>query len=393
MATYRLRHFSRPETLRAISQSKLREFLTPHHEFLAQHGLDVSPADTDLDLEVLSGLFMDPVPDTPGDLINALVYVDEMATPEAMDSLLAEIVGVDLGIIDRDEMTPADLAIHVWIADRNIIERKHAEFGLIRPRSYDHFQSGKPKPMKSPGSKSLIAMEEDLDRWFEKHNRGNGAKVFVFPKVDGVWLLIRHGDTYKREGSLEGSESTSIHYRPEKYDIAVYQPETGELRINAKSDGEKQLYRLLIGRHFFKSDDHFPGEEKYTLEPLRTYGSASLNCVDIDGLDWIKLKEYQILYPGSPWQVISRKSDDMFALLDQQKRTIHESGQLLRATFQVKFKDCKRPRSVVIRSGNKTSLTRDDDSALVEKWLSARGFIIHAAESTDVTTEASVEVA
>jgi hypothetical protein len=227
MATYRLRHFSRPETLRAISQSKLREFLTPHHEFLAQHGLDVSVADTDLDLEVLSGLFMDPVPDTPGDLINALVYVDEMATPEAMDSLLAEIVGVDLGIVDRDEMTPADLAIHVWIADRNIIERKHAEFGLIRPRSYDHFQSGKPKPMKSPGRKALIAMEEDLDRWFEKHNRGEGAKVFVFPKVDGVWLLIRHGDTYKREGSLEGSESTSIHYRPEKYDIAVYQPQTG----------------------------------------------------------------------------------------------------------------------------------------------------------------------
>jgi hypothetical protein len=393
MATYRLRHFSRPETLRAISQSKLREFLTPHHEFFAQHGLDVSTADTDLDLEVLSGLFMDPVPDTPGELINALVYVDEMATPEAMDSLLAEIVGVDLGIVDRDEMTPADLAIHVWIADRNIIERKHAEFGLILPRSYDHFQSGKPKPMKKLGNKALVAMEEDLDRWFEKHNRGRGAKVTMFYKIDGVWLSIRHGDTYRREGRLDGSESTSVHFRPVKYDIAVYQPETGELRINAKSDGEKQLYRLLIGRHFFKSDDHFPGEEKYTLEPLRTYGSASLNCVDIDGLDWIKLKEYQILYPGSPWQVISRKSDDMFALLDQQGRTIHESGQLLRATFQIKFKDCKRPRSVVVRSGNKTSFTRDDDSALVEKWLSAKGFIIHAAESTDVTTEASVEVA
>ena len=393
MATYRLRHFSRPETLRAISQSKLREFLMPHHEFLAQHGLDVSVADTDLDVEVLSGLFMDPVPDTPGDLINALVYVDEMATPEAMDSLLAEIVGVDLGIVDRDEMTPADLAIHVWIADRNIIERKHAEFGLVRNRSYDHFQSGKPKPMKSLGKKALVALEEDLDRWFEKHNRGRGAKVIMFHKIDGAWLSIRHGDTYRREGRLDGFESTSVHFRPVKYDIVVYQPETGELRVNAKSDGEKQLYRLLIGRHFFKSDDHFPGEEKYTLEPLRTYGSASLNCVDIDGLDWVKLKEYQILYPGSPWQVISRKSDDMFALLDQQKRTIHEFGQLLRATFQVKFKDCKRPRSVVIRSGNKTSLTRDDDSALVETWLSARGFIIHAAESTDVTTEISVEVA
>jgi len=389
MATYRLRHFSRPDTLRAISQSKLREFLTPHQQFLAQHGLDVSVADTDLDLEVLSGLFMDPVPDTPGDLINALVYVDEMATPEAMDSLLAEI---DVNIENKGDLTPADLALQIWITDRSIIERKHAEFGLVRPRSYDHFQSGKRKALKSPAKKTIAALEQDLDCWFEKHHRGKGARVFVFLKEDSVWLLVRHGDTYRREGRLDGSEPTSVHFRPVKYDIAVYQPDTGELRVNAKSDNEKELYRQLIGRHLFHSDEYFRGEEKYSLEPLRTCGPASLNCIDIDGLEWIRLKEYQILFPGNPWQVVSRKSDDMFALLERQGRTIHESGQLLRATFAVKFRDCKRPRSVSIQSGNKTSLTRDDDSALVEKWLVARGFITDAAESTYLTTEVSVEV-
>ncbi|MFN9037492.1 MAG: hypothetical protein ACK5YO_14420, partial [Planctomyces sp.] len=131
-------------------------------QFLAQHGLDVSVADTDLDVEVLSGLFMDPVPDTPGELINALVYVDEMATPEAMDSLLAEI---DVNIENKGDLTPADLALQIWITDRSIIERKHAEFGLVRPRSYDHFQSGKRKALKSPAKKTIAALEQDLDCW------------------------------------------------------------------------------------------------------------------------------------------------------------------------------------------------------------------------------------
>ena len=51
-------------------------------------------------------------------------------------------------------------------------------------------------------------------------------------------------------------------------------------------------------------------------------------------------------------------------------------GWLVRAAFKVKFADSKTPRSVCIRPSNIAEYTRDDDGALVEQWLTKRGFIL-----------------
>lgn len=87
-------------------------------------------------------------------------------------------------------------------------------------------------------------------------------------KDDGVWFLVRHGEPFKREESIDGSQASSIYYRPLRYDVLVYVPQIGELRIHACSKGEKQLYRDQLGKHLFGDADIFTGTEKYTLEPL-----------------------------------------------------------------------------------------------------------------------------
>lgn len=394
MATYRLRRFSCPETLKAIDHDHLVAFLQPYVEFLASRGFDLDGRQMgDEDYSAMAGIFVSPESDTPADLVNALYYVDEMSTTEAMDTLIPEAEKLELNVETNGNATAADIAVQIWIADQSVLERKHAEFHLVRPRSFESFQSRSRKPaaFKSPSVKTIRALEASLDEWFEKHNRGTGTRIFVFPKDDGDWFLIRHGEPYKREGSLDGAESSSVHYRPEKYDVVTYHPQIGELRINARSKGEKQLYRQQIGRLLFGSEDYFPGTNKYTLEPLRKYGETVLNCVDIDGIEWIKLKEYQISYPGSPWEIISRKSDDVFAALETRGRTIPDGGKLSLASFQVKFADCKTPRSVVIRPGNIAQFTRDDDSVLVEQWLEFRGFIIR--EEAEVPKQADAVVA
>ena len=46
------------------------------------------------------------------------------------------------------------------------------------------------------------------------------------------------------------------------------------------------------------------------------------------------------------------------------------------AKFRVKFADSKTPRSVGIRPPKNTSLTRDDDSRLVEEWMRRREFAL-----------------
>jgi hypothetical protein len=388
MGAFRLRRFSSPETLKTIAHDQLVAFLRPHEAFLKRRGFNLNrPEFSGKDFAGLAGIFVSPDGDTPDDLVNALYYVEEMSTTAAMDSLLAEIEKIGLSITTNQNLTAADVAVQIWNADRSVLERKHAEFSLVRPRTFASFKSrnGKGIAFKKPSSKVVRLLEASLNEWFEKHNRGAGARVFIFDKDHTVWFLIRHGEPYKREGSLDGAESSSVHFRPEKYDVLTYHPNVNELRVNAGSKGEKQLYRRQIGKHLFGSEDYFPGTNKYTLEPLREYGEMSLNCVDIEGIEWIKLKEYQTLYAGNPWELVSRKSDDVFELLENRGYSIPDGGQLLRATFQIKFTNCKTPRSVVIRSGNIAQFTRDDDSVLVEQWLESRGFIIReeAAEAPE----------
>jgi len=45
-----------------------------------------------------------------------------------------------------------------------------------------------------------------------------------------VWFLVRHGEPFTRESIVKDGESSSVYYRPEKYDVLVYNPETGEIR-------------------------------------------------------------------------------------------------------------------------------------------------------------------
>lgn len=60
MPTFRLRHFSRPATLRAIDPRRLVAFLEPYRPFLALRGFTLPPASqaADLDYEGLVGVLL-----------------------------------------------------------------------------------------------------------------------------------------------------------------------------------------------------------------------------------------------------------------------------------------------------------------------------------------------
>jgi hypothetical protein len=118
-------------------------------------------------------------------------------------------------------------------------------------------------------------MEQEMNDWFESKKRGRGVRVFAYPDDNEVRFLVRHGEPFKREETMSGADVGSVCYRPLKYDVVVYDRRVGELRINASLVGEKRFYRQQFGKHIFGDVDHFPGNAKYTLEPLREYGSRA----------------------------------------------------------------------------------------------------------------------
>jgi hypothetical protein len=381
MATFRLRRFSNPEILQAIAPRRLLAFLEPHRAFFEARGLGLPRAPTPraIDYERLVNLFMAPETGFPKELLDALFLVDEMATPHGMDALL-DTPGLSLE--EGAEDSPADIAVQVWLLDRHLLESKHAEQFLVRPRSFECYQTARAKipPFALPAPVVCSDLEQDLDDWFEAKNRGRGARVFVYPREDGVWFLVRHGEPFNREESLNGPETTSVCYRPLRYDVLVYQPEIGELRVNARSKHEKRLYRTQFGKHFFGDEDFFPGDSKYTLEPLLTRGEAALACVDVPGMEWVRLREAHFFLGGPSNEVQSHRADDVFAAF-RSRDGKPPAGRIIRAVFQVKFTDSKRPRSVTIRPSNIAQYTRDDDAELVEQWLRRRGFILVGADT------------
>lgn len=410
MSTFTLRRFTNPETLKSIHKDNLLSLLDQHKAYFARRGVTLaskgpvlcvaeatasygaagarSVEPDELDYEGIARVLMTPDETTPRELVDDLFYVDELATPEGMDALREEISKLPPAQRKLLELgpapTPADVAVIVRLHAPAILESKHAETLLSSKRSFQYFQpaNGNGKPFAKPTDKQLRTLEGVFDDVFDEMKRGRRSKVYVFDRPDEVWLLVRHGDPCKREGSLNSSGSSSVYYRPEVFDVIRYARKTGELSINAGSCKKiYDLYREKVGLHLFGDALHFPaGKAKFTLDPLRAAGEDSLVCSDIDGMESVVLKEVQYFWGGPENEVEVRKASNIFEAMKRRNRSIPDSARISRAKFQVKFADSKAPRMVTVTNSNVTSFTRDSDASSVEAWLTKRGFAMVAGD-------------
>lgn len=388
MATFRLLRFSAPRVLQAIDRTRLLTFLRPFRAFFLGRGvaLPYPAAPEPVPIDRLIGVFMTPDESTPAALVDALYHVDGMATEEGMSALLTAAREAGIRIDAGDDVTPADVAVQVWLRDRALLERKHAEQYLTNPRSFEYFQAAADEPpvFRAPAPEALGALEGALNDWFAAHKRGRTARVFVFERADGAWFLVRHGEPYKREESVVGAEPASVAYRPLRYDVLVYDQGRGELGIHAQLKGEKKLYREEFGRHLFGRPEAFPDGIKYTLEPLRRDGEACLACADVDGLERVVLRELHYDWGGAQSEYEIVRANNLFtALRERGPRTIPRTPRLARAVFSVKFLGIDRPRAVTIKPPNVALYARDEDAAPVERWLHNRRFLdVYADDDT-----------
>jgi hypothetical protein len=415
MATVALRKFTNADTLKHIGGPHLFPLLSPHRPFFAGRGLILpqlpspaagappSPAPAGeghaangnghFDYEKLASIFMTPDTDMPRDLADALYLIHEMSTKEAMDKLqeAAERCRPPLDLNGADE--PADVAVRVWLLNRSLIEEVNAEHELARPKAFlSYLMDDGPVPQfVVPSEATRLQWEKRMDEWFEKKKRGSGCRVLIYPRDGECWFLVRHGEPFRREGSYDGGEPGSVFYRPQQHDVLIYDTVGGELRVHAGTQGERELYRRNFGLFVFEDENFFPGEGKYTLQPLIADGAAALNCLDVEGMEWVKLKELEFLWPGSGRGNLEReirKANDLFAAFEMRGFKLTEGHDLKRAVFQVKFADAKRPRSVTIAPTNRAKYERDDDGTFLEAWLKKRGFIMEHNENEGLVANA-----
>ena len=126
MATFTLRRFSCPETLKAIAARKLLTFLKPHRRFLRSRGMTLpqSATDGDPDYEELARVFMTP------DTTLKIHYTMVKGTGDVAE----EVVVGDPSAERYDDDRAADRERYDRYADDRPADRPHVRHGGERGR-------------------------------------------------------------------------------------------------------------------------------------------------------------------------------------------------------------------------------------------------------------------
>lgn len=387
MVSFNLRKFSDPDRLRAIAPEQLRAFLAPWHGYLGQRGFEFpAQAEDEIDYDALAEIFLMPDRETPTEMVDALYYVHETAGADDMDELIVAVRAQGVAIPDDPAATPIDLAIDVWFAAPDVVRSRHAEAIALRQQNFEYFgpqrQLAAPFPAIDDGLRGAI--DAHLDDWFETHRRGRGCRVFIFRHPPMTWVLIRHGETMRREASQreDGGAGTEF-YRPLRHDVLLYDERSGDIGVHAKTKGERNLYLRTLGRFLFDDEEHFPPAGRFTLDPLVHHGSAALNVEDIDGITAVRLVEYRRYWGGTFRETETRKAEDVFGALAARAGGSLSGGRLVSATFKVAFDGAEKERSVTIRPPGIARFERNEDSEIIECWLRERGFILAGVDTDD----------
>jgi hypothetical protein len=384
---FNLRKFTNPDLLKTIAPGRLIAFLSPWREYLAKRGLALSGnGRSEIDCDALAHILMDPDASVPKDMVDALYYVHETASDEDMDALLDLAKTRTVEIEHDPQTTVADVAIQMWLAAPDILREHHAEAIAFRQKNFLYYRGahGEKRAFPKVDDDLRHQLGTALDDWFDDHKRGRGCQVFFFPHGKKVWILVRHGQSMRREASQgeDGSSSTEF-YRPQRHDVLIYDTASDEMSVHANTKGEIKLYLACFGRLLFGDEDYFPPADKFSLDPLLDYGADSLLCEDVEGLEDIRLVEYRRYWGGKYKELEIRKATDIFAALSARGQRLGVGGRLVGAVFKVKFTDSPKERSAAIRPPGNAIYERNEDSELIEIWLANRGFVLEPGAEAD----------
>lgn len=128
------KRFTKLLWLRSIGREALTPVFGRFAGELAQRGKALPPAHLDDDawLSALGFLLLAPE-SLPDELNDTLFVIEEMATGEGQDRLLAAAQAAGLALDLGEEATPGDVAIQVWLKCPDLLIRQHA-----RLRELDH---------------------------------------------------------------------------------------------------------------------------------------------------------------------------------------------------------------------------------------------------------------
>lgn len=382
MASGRFRRFTKVEKLEEVGRPLLtRLFALPVYADEFQKAGLVPPGAALTDSDYYKGVaaMFRKSEDLPAKVSDDLHIIDELAGIQEMDDLRERFK-------DQKQDLPAgartvmEVIVELWLLDAELVRAVHFDMALHRLTGYEQFEPKvKPTaPFVYPGDQVLSAMRPTLSEWFERHDRGPDVMIEHYP-IDGEhWFIVKHNEPVDVVRELKGGQERSYRVHPRKDDVVVYSPETGGIRINARTGRERALYREAFALHLFGSTDHFYDGSTYTLAPLAQQGENAMKLVP--GMKSVVLTEIRFQRWGEPMTTETQNGANVFASFRSRNFEMRPDTVVYRATFEVMFgEDGKendpKPRKFKVRRGNGVQIARDCDHVVFDRWLRVNGYV------------------
>lgn len=368
--------FAAPDALQQIEDGTLLGLLQDQGGRWVAHERIAPLLRSPVDHAALSIALLAADPPCPNPLLHGLYRIRELGTPERQERLLGLFRSVCPAADHARPRTPIELAAAIWLQDAAAADRLHAESFATRPKNFEAYlgELGG-KPDADVGKEALDALQRELAVWFGDHDRHRTAEVFPVDRDGQRWFLVRHGDPLRHFAQIDGEgKSTGGFFQPERYDVVIFDRKRNELLVHAQTRGEIGLYAAAVGEHLFGDRTRFRLLARHHLDEIRAQQAAITTCLDVDGLEEVRLVELQRRVGGVREVEVSR-SADYFRRLERSGRTFPSGGTIIQATFELEFSGRPRPRRVTLTSGNRASYEREADQETVRAWLENRSIL------------------
>ena len=386
MSSFKPKYLTNPDVVRTIQSKRLLDLLTPYHDFLHSRGLSlpsVQEAET-LDLERIVEILGSPDESAPQDLLNAVGYIDEMATPQGMDALLGVAIRAGMPFDEDADQSPADIAVQVWLFNPAIVEAQHTWHTWKSPRRMECFQ-----PDDARRSAALPLTPQRIDQakcemssYFGGNNRGKYCKFFVRTRAEQIETSIQRGDPFRREQKIEDDGVRNIHYRPAGKDTVIFNERDHVLQCSSSMKRVVPIYQRVFGILLFDDPEYFTDAPVFTLAPLEELGVDALSWGDIDDIEGIVFTQYRVDRGGRNAYAIFG-ADDIIEDLRERGESLVIQGRLVDATFKIKFRGTRASRTLKLYAGNAACYTRDENASAAEQWLKLRQFVIRSGAKVE----------
>ncbi len=371
MPSFQLPHFNDVAILRSIEPNRFRTFLMRFDTHLRSQGFIIpeSAVFTDAHLQRLIGNFNAHDGSTPADMIEALFHISEVSNDQGMEALLlvASKAGIEL---PEGDLTPADLALLIWMNAPDLLRRANCERIVHRFQSFYCFMNRMLEAplFEMPAEAVLKRIEEHTDQFNRNRQRCGGAAVWMYEFGNEVAFLIRFGGSLKRDEVMDNDQCRPDIRRPVGYDLVVYNIETGELRIRADLVSERRFYCRLFSEQLFADPEFFEHEEIFNLDVIYRLGE-DVQSPGIDlGITRVTLVEIQEVLLGEKILHVTLRSEAIFDAIREHNKRLTPNGRLLSAKFKMVLDNADEV-TVTICSGNKIRVSRQVGIAAIDRWM------------------------